>query len=338
MENLRAAVIGVGHLGRHHARNYAAMSGVTLAAVVDPCEKTGRKIARKYKAAYYADHRELPEDINIASIVTPTVSHHAIAMDLFARGIHCLVEKPMTATLAEAQALVKQAAKTGVVLQIGHIERFNPTLRAIASHLNNPRYITADRVSPFPFRSVDVSVIMDVMIHDIDLVLSMTGSDVTRVEAVGIPVISKTVDVVNARFRFANGAMATITASRVSIKTERKLRLFQPDAYMTLDLGEKQAKIFRKGRKLKEGFDPAQFDLGKLANLKAFLFGDLIRIEKIKIDEKEPLRAELEAFVHAVSTGSAPACTGEAGMKAIAVAEMVHEAIQREDIWPSDCK
>jgi len=290
------------------------------------------KLASKYKCELLV-RASWNRRVDCVSVVTPTTSHHKIARDLLESGIHTLVEKPMTSTVTEAEDLIRVAKKSHAILQIGHIERFNPTIRSISSYLNSPRYVTADRVSPFPFRSVDVSVVMDVMIHDIDLVLALIGSEIKSVDAVGIPVISKVDDVVNARLRFENGAMAVITASRVSVKTERKLRIFQHDAYITLDLAGKKATIFRKGQKLIDGFDPSLFNPGKISNLKAFLFGDLIKIEKVKIDDKEPLRSELESFVGAVQKGIQPECSGEAGMKAIHVAEMIHAAIKKEPLW-----
>lgn len=333
MPTLRAAVIGVGHLGQHHARNYTEIPGVELVAVCDADPGAGEKIARKHKTQFVADAQKLIGAVDLVSIATPTVTHHVIAKTMLKAGIHCLVEKPMTATVEEAEELVELARAAGLVLQIGHIERFNPTMVAIRQYLNGPRYITADRVSPYPFRSTDVSVVMDVMIHDIDLVLALVGSDVKSLEAIGVPVISKTVDTANARLRFENGAMATITASRVSFKTERKMRIFQPDAYISLNFAEKEANIFKKGPKLLDGFDPATFKPSLVANLKAFLFGDLIKISKAKIDEKEPLRAELTSFVESVVSGKTPECTGEAGMKAIKIAAAIEKDINRNQLW-----
>ncbi len=328
MVDLRTAVIGVGHLGQHHARNYSALAGVELVAVSDTNEKHGSKIARKNRTAYVADYHELLDRVDCVSVATPTDMHHEVALDFLKQGVHVLVEKPMTTTVEQAEELIDAARKSGSILQVGHIERFNPAFRAVSPHLTEPRYITADRVSPFPFRSVDVSVVMDVMIHDLDLVLSLINSEIADVEAVGIPVISKTEDVANVRLRFENGAMAVITASRVSLKTERKLRIFQPDAYMTLDLKENKAKIFRKGERLKEGFDPALFDRRKISNLKAFLFGELIKIQRLRINEKEPLFSELHSFIEAAREGTSPECPGEAGIKAIRTAQRIHEAIR----------
>ena len=235
MSRLRAAVVGVGYLGRFHAEKYAAHAGATLVAVVDVDAGRAQSVAANLGAEALTDHRALVGRIDCASVAVPTQQHHAVARDLLEAGIDVLVEKPLTTTLPEGKALVELAARRGRVLQVGHLERFNPAIRVLEGIVARPRFVECHRLAPFTERGTDVDVVLDLMIHDLDVILAMTTSSLRSIEAVGVPVLTPQVDIANARLRFANGCIANVTASRVSLKRERKLRIFQADAYFSLD-------------------------------------------------------------------------------------------------------
>ena len=232
---MRAVVIGVGHLGKHHARILSALPGVTLVGVVDTNQERAGQIAAERGTTAYADVRDVPGRIDVAVVSVPTESHAAIAMGLIDAGIHTLVEKPVTQTVAEADALIAAAKAKGVVFAVGHSERFNPAVAAARPHLKDPRFIEVHRLGQFPDRSLDIDVVLDLMIHDIDLILSLVPSEVEGVEAVGVPVLTPRIDIANARVRFANGCIANLTASRISREPVRKIRFFQQDAYLSID-------------------------------------------------------------------------------------------------------
>src|SRR5207302_1355230 len=243
---LRAAVIGVGYLGRFHAEKYAANSGAELVAVADIDPARARAVAAALGVEAVTDHRALLGRIDCASVAVPTPLHHAVAGDLLEAGVDVLVEKPLTTTVDEGKALLELAVRRGRVLQVGHLERFNPAIRALDGIVREPRFIECHRLAPFTERGTDVDVVLDLMIHDLDVILSMMPSPLRSVEAVGVPVLTNSVDIANARLRFANGGIANLTASRVSLKRERKLRIFQPDAYLAVDYGERRVRICRR--------------------------------------------------------------------------------------------
>ena len=328
MSDLCAAVVGTGHLGQHHARVYAGLEGVELVGVVDTDEKQGKSVAKKCKTSWYADYESLLRQVDLASIAAPTRSHYPIARDFIAAGVPVLIEKPMTSTLEEAEELVRFADEKGCLVQVGHIERFNPAIVEIQKILTRPGYIEADRISPFSFRSVEIGVVLDLMIHDIDIILLLTKSEVESVDAVGVNVLSSGEDVANARLRFASGCVATLTASRVSMKSERKIRIFQEDTYISLDYQERRARIYRVSDKVKSsGIDLTQFDPKKLSDLKSLVFGDLLEVQDIRMGNEEPLAEELSAFVRSVRAGEPPAVSAADGLKAIRVAEQIREGI-----------
>jgi len=243
---LRAAVVGVGYLGKFHAEKYASLPDVELVAVVDDQPNRASAIAAKHRCEALADHRELFGRIDCASLAVPTSLHFAITRDLLEHGIDVLVEKPMTQSVEEGRALVALAEDDGRILQVGHLERFNPAIRAVAGVIDQPRFIECHRLAPFVERGTDVDVILDLMIHDLDVILSLVASEIDRVEAVGVPVLSSNTDIANARLYFRNGCIANITASRVTLKQERKLRLFQSDTYVSVDYGKKHVQICRR--------------------------------------------------------------------------------------------
>ena len=302
---MRAVVIGVGHLGKHHARILASLPGVTLAGVVDTHQERAARIAAERGTTAYADVRDVPGKIDLAVVAVPTESHAAIASTLIAAGIHTLVEKPVTQTVAEADALIAAAKAKGVVFAVGHSERFNPAVAAARPYLKDPRFIEVHRLGQFPDRSLDIDVVLDLMIHDIDLILSLVPSEVEGVEAVGVPVLTPRIDIANARLRFANGCIANLTASRISREPVRKIRFFQQDAYVSIDTAAREVEMWRL---VPQPTGPPKIGGGKLE-----VAGD------------EALKGELEDFLGAVRDGRPPTVTGEQGRAALALATRIVE-------------
>ncbi|MDH5176045.1 MAG: Gfo/Idh/MocA family oxidoreductase [Gammaproteobacteria bacterium] len=310
MKKVRTAVIGVGYLGRFHAQKYAALPAAELVAVVDANEENRAKVAAETGCRAVADYREILDAVDAVSIATPTPLHYPIARDCLERGIHVLVEKPITTTLDEARSLVETAARKGRVLQVGHLERFNAAILALAGTLHTPRFVESHRLAPFKERGTDVNVVLDLMIHDIDLIQSLVGAPIVSIDAVGSSVFSAGLDIANARIRYANGCVANTTASRVSMKMERKLRLFQDDAYISIDLQQKVLTIVRK--------PPAGSDLAK---------GQVL-IEERTYDQGDALLFEIEAFLQSIITGSPPVVTGEDGLRALETATRITQMVQ----------
>ena len=297
---MRAAVIGVGHLGRHHARILASLPGITLAGVVDTNRDRASQVAAEHGTKAFGDFREIDGTVDLAVVAVPTESHVAVTMPLIEAGVHALVEKPIAQTVADADALIAAARSAGVVLAIGHSERFNPAVAAARPYVTDPRFIEVHRLGTFPDRSLDIDVVLDLMIHDLDLILSLVPSDVDGVEAVGVPVLTPKVDIANARIRFANGCIANLTASRISRDPVRKIRFFQRDSYVSIDTASREVEIYR--------LVPQSAALPRIGGGKLDVSGD------------EPLKRELEDFVAAVRDGRAPAVTGEQGRSALALA------------------
>jgi predicted dehydrogenase len=302
---VRAAVIGVGHLGKHHARILASLPGVTLVGVVDTNAERASQIAAERGTQAFADVRDIPGKVDLAIVSVPTEGHAAIALRLIEAGIHTLVEKPVTQTVAEADALIAAAKKAGVVFAVGHSERFNPAVAAARPHVKDPRFIEVHRLGTFPDRSLDIDVVLDLMIHDLDLILSIVPSEVEGVEAVGVPVLTPRIDIANARLRFANGCIANLTASRISREPVRKIRFFQQDAYVSIDTAAKEVEMWK--------LVPQPGALPKIGGGKLEVAGD------------EPLKGELEDFLGAVRDGRAPTVTGEQGRAALALAVRIVE-------------
>ncbi len=302
---MRAVVIGVGHLGQHHARILASLPGVTLAGVVDTEIERATQIAAEWGTTAYSDVAQVPGPIDVAVVAVPTESHARIAMALIQAGIHTLVEKPVTKTVAEADALIAAAKANGVVFAVGHSERFNPAVAAARPHLTDPRFIEVHRLGTFPDRSLDIDVVLDLMIHDLDLILSLVPSEVEGVEAVGVAVLTPRIDIANARVRFANGCIANLTASRISRELVRKIRFFQQDAYVSIDTAAREVEVWRL---VPQPAGPPKIGGGKLE-----VAGD------------EALKSELEDFLGAVRDGRPPTVTGEQGRAALALATRIVE-------------
>jgi predicted dehydrogenase len=308
---MRTAVIGIGYLGRFHAQKYAALPNSTLVGVADPSEAARTAAAAEFKVATYADYRELLGKVDAVSIVTPTPSHFEVAKAFLSAGAHVLVEKPMTASIAEGEQLIALAAKAGRVLQVGHLERFNAAVKAVQPSLSVPRYLESARLAPFKQRGTDVNVVLDLMIHDIDLILSIVRSPVVSVDAIGSRIFSQEIDIANARLRFENGCVANATASRVSLKTERKLRLFQDDAYVSMDLQQKILTIIRKGNGVGADGMPQ------------------VAIDETTYEQGDALNDEIKAFLDSAERGSAAAVSGEDGLLALRTALTITEQVQR---------
>ena len=303
---IRAAVIGAGYLGRFHAQKWAALPGCTLIAIADPSQAVRAALGAELGVRAVADWRELLGSIDAVSIATPTPLHHAIAKACLDAGVHVLVEKPVTTTVAEARDLIDSAARARRVLQVGHLERFNAAVQAIEGIVTRPRFIETHRLAPFRQRGTDVSVVLDLMIHDIDLIQSIVRSPLASVDAIGSSVFSDDLDIANARLRFDSGCVANVTASRVSMKTERKLRLFQDDLYLSLDLQQKIVTVIRKGA--------APLDAMGLPQ---------VAIEEKTYEQGDALKAQIEAFADSISSGRPPLVGGEAGLEALETATRI---------------
>ena len=321
-ERVKIAVIGVGHLGKNHARVLKELPAAELVAVVDTDPKKAEEIAERFHCEALTDYKQLKGRVDAVSVVVPTRHHFEVASWAFENGLHALVEKPMAYTVDECHKLNELAKKHKRILQVGHIERFNPALSSIRNAINTVAFIEADRLSPYPFRSTDVGVVMDVMIHDLDIILSIVGSEVEDIQAVCTPVLSKRhEDIASVRLTFKNGSVANITASRISDKSVRKMRIFCADRYLNLDFAGKQAWIYSKTPKLdQEDFHVENVDISGIDDLMQYVFNDLIRVEQVVIGEEEPLKEELKHFINAIKTGERPQVGGEEGMAAIQLA------------------
>jgi predicted dehydrogenase len=315
----RIGVVGVGSLGFHHVRILKTVEAFDLVGFVEIREDRAREVSGALGVRAYASLAELLADVDAITIAVPTPVHHAVAAAAVERGRHVLIEKPITATLEEADSLLESARQKGVVVQIGHVERFNRAIRAAIHHVHQPRFIESDRLAPFSVRGSDVAVVLDLMIHDIDLVLTLVGGDVGAVTAVGVPVLTPTVDIANARLTFASGAIADITASRISRERMRKIRIFQHSGYMSLDLGAGTGEYYR----LRPGFDVAEITSGRAQPF------DFVERVPLQAPEGDALTLELETFAAAVKGEAAPPVSGEDGRRALEVALRIVGEIER---------
>ena len=323
MTALRAAVVGVGHLGRHHARILKSLAGVELVGVVDSSPDRGREIAKDLGVPAFTSHREVIDRVDAVTVAVPTIHHLAVARDFLERGIATLVEKPLARSIEEGEELVALARKRKAPLQVGHVERFNPAVRAVEGKLGKPRFIEAHRLSPFKFRSTDIDVVMDLMIHDLDLVLHFAQSPLKRVDAVGVSLLFGPEDLSNARLEFENGCVANLTASRISDKSMRKIRVFSENVYASIDTMEKSVRLYRTTRELAKALASLPADKEpSLADL-AGIPREFYSIEEMDLPDEEPLAAELKAFVESARTRGETAVPGEDGVRAMKAAEQV---------------
>lgn len=308
MEPIRVGVIGVGHLGQHHARLYASLAGARLVGVVDIDAERAGVIGNRYGAPAFARAQDLLDRVDAVSVAVPTSAHYEVVKACLEAGVHVLVEKPVTATPAEARALIELARTKRRALQVGHVERFNPIMRALRPHIHKPGFIECHRLSPFGQRGTDVDVVLDLMIHDLDLVLSLEPGPVEEIRAAGVPVLTPNIDIANARIQFASGCVANLTSSRVSSTRMRKLRLFQRDGYISMDYQARQGMICRR-----------------IVNADG---APSIEMEHVQGGDEEPLKAQLEAFVSALQKGEDPVVSGEAGAAALELAHQILQSIE----------
>ncbi|CAN5710033.1 Gfo/Idh/MocA family oxidoreductase [soil metagenome] len=295
MSQLRIGVVGVGHIGKNHARLYADQQVAQFAAIYDIDSAKAQQLAQEYGTYAAKSLEDFAERVDAASVATPTSSHFAVARQLLAAGKHLLIEKPIAENTADASALAELAVERQLVLQVGHVERFNPVLSALEKRLTHPRFIEAHRLSPYPNRSTDIGVVLDLMIHDLEIVLHLVRSPVQTIDAVGVPVLSRGEDIANARLRFENGCIANITSSRISPERMRKIRVFQGDAYLSLDYQNQSGEIFRRT-------------------------ATGISREEVEIEREEPLKRQLVSFVECAATGRIPMVSGDQATAALALA------------------
>ncbi len=329
MQKLKVGVIGVGHLGKEHARLCSALPNVDLIGVVDVNEKIGRAVASSCDTRFFTDYKDLIGLVDAVNVVVPTSSHFKIAKDFLENGIHVIVEKPMTGTVFEAKELIRISKLNKLVLQPGYVERFNPAIIAIEKYNVVPRFLECHRLSPYTFRSEDIGVVLDLMIHDLDIILYLSKSKIKRIDAVGINVLSNKEDIANARIVFENNCVANVTASRVSLKSMRKMRLFSEDMYISLDYQKRDAVICRKSPKLSVKNLDIDSKVSTIADLGNYSFGDLLKREQIKMDNSdEPLRKELESFVNCILFKEEQKVSAEDGLNAVEAAEMILKDIK----------
>lgn len=309
MAKLRVGVVGIGYLGKYHVEKYAALPEVEIIGLADIVLERAKEWAAKVQAEAYGDYHHLLGKVQAVSIVVPPDKHYAIAKDFLMAGCDVLIEKPMAASMAEVDDLIATAKKKGCLIQVGHLERFNPALMAAEKKISAPLFLEAHRLTPFRNRGIEVDVVLDLMIHDLDIVLHLVKSEIEKVQAVGVPVLSDKVDIANARLEFRSGCLANITASRISFNDQRKIRIFQPDSYLTIDFAQKKASIYYR-HKIKDGERPA------------------ITMETIEVKPGDALQMEIHSFMRAVIQRTPPLVSGEEGRKALALALEINEQIQ----------
>ncbi len=329
---VRVAVVGVGGFGRHHARIYGELSSsgeARLVGIVDKDPARRAEWASRLSVAAAARVEDLPEAPEAVTVAVPTAFHREVAEPLLARGVHCLVEKPIAASAADGEALVAAAARGKAVLQVGHVERFNPVMAAVERLGVKPAFLEVHRLAPFTFRGGDVGVVMDLMIHDLDIVRHLVGEEPDGVDAVAVSVLGGREDIANARLSFPSGAVANVTASRVSLGKMRKIRIFSSDAYVSLDYDKRQALLVRKSPALTRAVLEQAGGAGGLVALAKHDFGDLLHTEELPIEEAEPLKAEIREFLGAARGGAKPRVSGVDGVGALRLAERILSAAAR---------
>ncbi len=320
MKRLRFGVVGVGYLGRFHAEKYASMAAVDLVGVADTNMSQAASIAGKYRTTAYSTYQDLFGKVDAVSIVVPTPSHFTVAMDFLENDVDVLIEKPMTTTLEEADELIRFADSKGLIIQVGHLERFNPAVVALQDIVQKPMFIESHRLSIYNDRGTDVSVVLDLMIHDIDIILNFVRSEISEIRAAGIPVIAENVDIANARLEFQSGCVANVTASRISTKNERKIRLFQKDAYVSVDFTSQEITVIRQNSKKDDGLIPG------------------MEIKQLCFTKADALEDEIKSFVQSVVNRKAPQVTGQMGRDALKIALNIMEQIKNSVSRQSDTR
>jgi predicted dehydrogenase len=311
MSSLRTAVIGVGYLGNFHAQKYAALEGVELVGVVDASPDRAAEVAAACGCGSFTDYHDLIGKVDAVSVVVPTQYHYEVAREFLAVGVHVLIEKPITVTIEQADELIALADTNRLVFQVGHLERFNPVMMAAEEVLNEPLFVESVRIAPFKPRGTDVNVVLDLMIHDIEIIQHLVKSPVARIDAVGAPVFTGEEDIANARIAFENGCVANVTASRISLKSERKMRIFQRDAYLTLDFQNKKVLVAKKG---------AGELLPGVPN---------VQVTEQELGQSDPLLSEISSFVEAIRQGKQPQVSGRDGRMALETALKINQSLNR---------
>ncbi|MEM9184937.1 MAG: Gfo/Idh/MocA family oxidoreductase [Planctomycetota bacterium] len=336
MKPVRLAVIGAGHLGRFHARLASASDQFQLVAVCDPSEHAREALAEEAGCRAVPDYRQVLEEVDAAVIATPTVTHHAIGCEVLGAGLHCLMEKPLATTTAESDDLVRAAETRGAVLQVGHVERFNPALELAGPMLRDPKYITATRTSGYTFRSTDIGAVLDIMIHDIDLVLGIARSQIAGVSAMGFSVLGDHEDMATAQITFESGCVAQLTASRVSYDLQRTMQVFSSRGFAAIDFADRTATVVEPREKvLRRDFRVAALSDDERATLRAGLFDELLVKSESEAPPVNAIELEQAEFAAAIKGGLTPRVTGAVGREAVAVAERVLAAIE-EHAWDGD--
>ncbi len=311
MSRLRTAVIGVGYLGNFHAQKYAALEAAELVGVVDSDSARAAEVATACNCQPFSDYRDLIGKVDAVSVVVPTQYHHQVAKEFLAAGVHVLIEKPITVTIEQADELIALADAGQLVFQVGHLERFNPVLMAVEELLVEPLFVESVRIAPFKPRGTDVNVVLDLMIHDIEIIQHLVKSPVARIDAIGAPVFTGEEDIANARIAFENGCVANVTASRISLKSERKMRIFQRDAYLTLDFQNKKVLVAKRGE-------------GEL-----FPGVPNVQVQERELGQSDPLLSEISSFLEAIREGKQPQVSGRDGRMALETALKINESLAR---------
>lgn len=311
MSALRTAVIGVGYLGNFHAQKYAALGDAELVGVVDSDPVRVGEVAAACGCTAFTDYRDLIGRVDAVSVVVPTQFHHQVARDFLAAGVHVLIEKPITTTIEQADELIALADSGNLVFQVGHLERFNPVLMAAEEVLQAPLFVESVRIAPFKPRGTDVNVVLDLMIHDIDIIQHLVRSKVASIDAIGAPVFTGEEDIANARIAFENGCVANVTASRISLKSERKMRIFQRDAYLTLDFQNRKLLVAKRG---------AGELLPGIPN---------VQVQEQELGQSDPLLSEIRSFLEAIRSGGQPQVSGRDGRMALETALKINQALNR---------
>jgi predicted dehydrogenase len=333
MARLRLGVVGVGHLGKEHARILAGLPDVELVGVADANADQSEKVAHQCGCRAFAGHEPLLFLVDAAVIAVPTVYHYPIAAEFLGRGIPLLVEKPLAATLEQADALVEAARKSGVLLQVGHIERFNPAVEELRRHALQPKFVDGERLGPFTGRSTDIGVVLDLMIHDLDLLRCLVQAPAQSVQALGVSLFGEHEDVANTRLTFANGCVANLTASRASATPSRRMRLWAPEGYVSIDFARRSLSFVQPSEQLRRrGLDVRKLDPAALGRLKEECFGRYLQTHHLDCSGGDQLTRELQHFVRCLQTGATPRVTGEDGRDAIALATRILDSI-RSHAW-----
>ncbi|MCI0461171.1 MAG: Gfo/Idh/MocA family oxidoreductase [Gemmataceae bacterium] len=333
MARLRMAVVGVGHLGKEHARILGGLDEVELVGVADINSEQAQAIAARLGTRAHTDYRSLLGQVEAVCCVVPTSQHLAVASEFLRRGIPVLVEKPLAASLDEAESLVELAERHGALLQVGHIERFNPAFEELLARPLRPKFVTCERIGPFSGRSTDVGVVLDLMIHDLDLLLALVRAPVRRVEGVGVSLLGTHEDLADARLHFTNGCVAGVTASRVSATPSRCMQVWGAEGYARLDLARRRLTLVQPSQELRSrGLDPRRLDPAALSRLREELFGRHLEVLERDLDRGDQLTRELQDFVRCVRTGAEPRVSGAEGLRAMALASRVLDSI-RTHAW-----